>query len=87
MPAHFRDRVILTSAQQNIPQLPSGRVQYVIGSYRIVLPFGNLDANCGAITEAIGTGNVSVATAAINLSADLDASCGAFTQAIGATSP
>lgn len=87
MPQHFRDRVILFNTGTNIPQLPSGRVTYSIGSYRIAPPIQNLDTNCGAFTQAIGTGNVFDAQYAINLSGDLDTSCGAFTQAIGATSP
>jgi hypothetical protein len=85
MPHHFRDRVILNPG--NIPQLPSGRVLYVIGSYRAALPHQNLDTNAGAITDAIGTGNVFDAQYAANLSADMDASAGAITDAIGATSP
>ena len=87
MPQHFRDRVILYNVGTNIPQLPSGRITYSIGSYRIALPYHNLDVNAGAFTQAIGTDNVLVASSNINLSADLDTSCGAFTQAIGATSP
>ena len=87
MPQHFRDRVILFNAGSNIPQLPSGRVTYSIGSYRVSPPQQNLDTNCGAFTQAIGTGNVFDAQYTISLSTNLDASCGAFTQAIGATSP
>lgn len=89
MPFHFRDRVILYNAETNIPQLPSGRVTYSIGTYRLAPPQVNLNLSIGSsnLTQTVGTANVFDAQYTISLSTNLDGSLGAFTQAKTATSP
>lgn len=56
--SHFRDRVILTPG--NIPQLQSGRVKFVIGSYSISTPYHVIDTLvCGvSISTALGAVNI-----------------------------
>jgi hypothetical protein len=57
---HFRDRVILTPG--NIPQLPSGRVVFSIGNYRIGLPQLSFNSTVPVASSGTALGAVNAYT-------------------------
>ena len=66
----FRPTIIKYGSQENIPQMDSGVVKFVLGSYRITVPTLALDSAVPGISVGTALGDVNIYTAAITLALD-----------------